>query len=102
MHGGCNEWEGRSKDYELLFFSFLLMQILTRRSVLTCSDIALLGYFDTEHSNGPCHSLAGEEGDEAALIRTTFRGHPALLCCHGCGLLDGEDMPIHAEDYPSA
>jgi len=90
-------------NYQILLFSLLLMQSFTRRSVLTCHDVSLLGRWDTHMCCPDCHALAAQDGAHNALIQDTFHGQKALLCCHCSGLIHGSQrMPCHAMDYPGA
>ena len=77
-------------NYQILLFSLLLMQTLTKRPYLTCSDVALLGFWDTGMCCGACH---GDEG----LIHDSIPGHQCLLCCHCSSVLSGERMPNHED-----
>jgi len=90
-------------NYQILLFSLLLTQALTRISILTCSDVALLGHWDTHMCCQDCHALATMEGPAQALIHDSIPGHKMLVCCHCSGLIHGSQrMPIHAMDYPGA
>jgi hypothetical protein len=85
-------------NYHILLFTALLIQAMSKRPYLTCSDIALLGYFDTDHCCGECHDQAAAYGNERALIHDNDgHGRPALLCCHASLIIHGFDgIPDHA------
>lgn len=88
-------------NYHILLFTALLIAA-SHRHPPTCSDVALLGHWDTGLCCEECHSQAATEGPERALIHDGFQGRPALLCCHASLMIHGyQGMPCHSEEVAS-
>ena len=83
---------------DLLFFAFLLERCLSRPSVLTCKDVALLGHWDTGLCCPHCHAFPNSRG---LLYCKDGHGHDALLCCQSYQLLNRcPHVQGHHEAFP--